>query len=181
MLKKYISKRKKFTTNTYMKEAIKYSISIFKEDDFFKKKKKYIEVSDDFCIEDKNGKKVKYISNGYYVLEITPLKENYNIRYYLDNKKRIIDYYIDITLENGVENKIPYYIDLYLDIIHYPNDNTVIFCDEDELKSALNDHIINKNDYMLAYKVGNKLLKEIINKENKFLNIDIKKYFDNSL
>ena len=31
------------------------------------------------------------------MIELTPLKENYNIRYYIDRNKKIIDYYIDIT------------------------------------------------------------------------------------
>jgi len=176
MLKEYVSKRKKFTTSTYMREALDYEIHIFKEEDFFVTIKKYIKVSDDFCIKDENGKEIKYISNGYYVVEITPIKENYNIRYYTNKNKKIIDYYIDISLENGVENKIPYYIDLYLDIIHFPVSNTISYIDEDELKDALNNKIISKTDYLLAYKVGEKLLKEIKNKTNKYLNIDIRKY-----
>ena len=176
MLKENIDKRKKFTTNTYMKEAIDYQIYIFKEEDFFVTIKNYIKVSDDFCIKDENGNSIKYISNGYYLVEITPIKENYNIRFYFDKKKKLIDYYIDITLENGVENKIPYYIDLYLDIIHYPVSNTVGYIDEDELKDALNNKIISKSDYLFAYKVGKKLLKEIKNESNKYLNMNIKKY-----
>lgn len=179
MLKKYINKRKKFTTNTYMREAFDYQINIIKEEDYFVTIKKYNKVSDDFCIEDENGKQVKYISNGYYIIEITPLKENYNIRYYFNKSKKLIDYYIDISLENGVENKIPYYIDLYLDIIHYPISDSVSYIDENELKDALNNKIISKNDYLLAYRVGERLLKDIKNNSNKYLNINVKKYLKN--
>ena len=175
MFKKYINKRKKFTTNTYMKEALMYDIFIFKEDDYFITVKKYNKVSDDFCISF-SDKPVKYITNGYYVVEITPLNENYNIRYYLNNKREIIDYYIDITYENGVEYKIPYYVDLYLDIIHNPFDNSISFCDEDELKEALDNGIISKKDYVFAYTVGNILMEEIKSNKNKYLNIDISKY-----
>lgn len=111
--------------------------------------------------------------------ELTPINENYNIRYYIDKELNIIDYYVDISLFNGVEDKVPYYVDLYLDILHYPKDNTVGFIDEDQLQEALDNHLISKKDYKLAYTVGNKLLKEIRNKENKYLNIDVLNILNN--
>lgn len=161
----------KFTTNTYMREALKYEIKIISEEDYFITIKKYLSMSDKFVINN-----TTLLDNNYYLVEITPLKEKYNIRFYVDDKLNIIDYYIDITYENGIKYKIPYYVDLYLDIIHYPDTDEVTFYDEDELKSALDNKQISKKDYNMAYKVGNKLLKEIQNKTNKYLNIDIIKY-----
>lgn len=161
----------KFTTNTYMREALKYEIKIISEEDYFITIKKYLNMSDKFVINN-----TTLLDNNYYLVEITPLKEKYNIRFYVDDKLNIIDYYIDITYENGIKYKIPYYVDLYLDIIHYPDTDEVTFYDEDELKSALDNKLISKKDYNMAYKVGNKLLKEIQNKTNKYLNIDIIKY-----
>lgn len=161
----------KFTTNTYMREALKYEIKIISEEDYFITIKKYLSMSDKFVINN-----TTLLDNNYYLVEITPLKEKYNIRFYVDDKLNIIDYYIDITYENGIKYKIPYYVDLYLDIIHYPDTDEVTFYDEDELKSALDNKLISKKDYNMAYKVGNKLLKEIQNKTNKYLNIDIIKY-----
>ena len=161
----------KFTTNTYMREALKYEIKIISEEDYFITIKKYLSMSDKFVINN-----TTLLDNNYYLVEITPLKEKYNIRFYVDDKLNIIDYYIDITYENGIKYKIPYYVDLYLDIIHYPDTGEVTFYDEDELKSALDNKLISKKEYNMAYKVGNKLLKEIQNKTNKYLNIDIIKY-----
>lgn len=161
----------KFTTNTYMREALKYEIKIISEEDYFITIKKYLSMSDKFVINN-----TTLLDNNYYLVEITPLKEKYNIRFYVDDKLNIIDYYIDITYENGIKYKIPYYVDLYLDIIHYPDTDEISFYDEDELKSALDNKLISKKDYNMAYKVGNKLLKEIQNKTNKYLNIDIIKY-----
>lgn len=177
MNKKNYLKRRKFTTNTYMKEAINYDIVIIKEDDLFITIKKYKEVSSPFIINFDNSD-IKYIDNGTYLIELTPMNENYNIRFYFDENKKYIDYYVDITLENGCEYKLPYYVDLYLDIIHYPSDDRVAFCDEDELEDALKNKIISKKDYNLAYKVGNKLIEEIRNKKNKYFNIDVKEYLD---
>jgi predicted RNA-binding protein associated with RNAse of E/G family len=73
---------------------------------------------------------------------------------------------------------MPYYIDLYLDITHYPGEDKLEFADEDELKEALNNNLISKDDYDLAYRVGNKLLEEIKNQKNKYMNIDIIKYIN---
>ena len=171
MKKSTIEKKTKFTTNTYMREALKYEIKIISEEDYFVTIKKYLSMSDKFIINN-----TTLLDNNYYLIEITPLKEKYNIRFYIDDKLNIVDYYIDITYENGIKYKIPYYVDLYLDIVHYPERNENGFCDEDELKEALDQKLISKKDYDMAYKVGNKLLKEIKNNTNKYLNIDILKY-----
>lgn len=178
MKKKYIEKKTKFTTNTYMREAIDYDIVIVKEEDLFITIKKYKSLTAPFTLTNEDGKEVNYIDKDYYVVELTPLKEKYNIRYYFDNNKNFIDYYIDITYENGEKYKLPYYVDLYLDIIHYPNSNTVKFCDEDELENALKNKIISKKDYNMAYRVANKLLKEIENNKNKYLNMNVLEYIN---
>jgi predicted RNA-binding protein associated with RNAse of E/G family len=178
MRKKYIEKRTKFIANTYMKEAIDYDIVTIKEDNLFITIKKYKKMSDKFTLLNEDGKEVTYIDEGYYVVELTPIGEKYNIRYYFDNNKKFIDYYIDIILENGIKYMMPYYVDLYLDIIHYPKKGEVTFCDEDELEESLNNKIISKKDYDMAYKVGNKLIEEIKNKTNKYMNIDVLKYIN---
>lgn len=178
MKKKHIQKRTKFTTNTYMREAVNYEINIIKEDNLFITIKKYNEMDGKFSIKRDDGKEIDYIKDGYYVVELTPLEECYNIRFYVDDKKKIIDYYIDISLKNGIEYKIPYYVDLYLDILHYPKSKEVMFCDEDELKNALDEKIISKKDFDFAYKIGNKLLKEIKENKNKYLNMDIISYIN---
>jgi predicted RNA-binding protein associated with RNAse of E/G family len=173
MRKKEIERRIKFTTNTYMKEALKYEITIIKEEDYFITIKKYLELTKPVIISD-----IRLIDKDYYLVEITPLNEKYNIRFYLDDKKNIIDYYIDITYKNGVKNMIPYYVDLYLDILHFPRENKISFVDENELEEALQNKLISKKDYDNAYKVGNKLLNEIKNNKNKYYNIDVIKYID---
>jgi len=178
MRKSIKSKRKKFVSSTYMREAIDYDIITIKEQNLFITIKKYKEMNGKFSLTTEDNKIVDYIDKGYYVVELTPLEEQYNIRYYFDKNKKYIDYYIDITLENGVEYKMPYYIDLYLDIIHYPKSNRAMFCDEEELEEALEKGVISKKDYNQAYKVGNKLLKEIEAKTNSYLNIDVTKYIN---
>ena len=178
MKKRYKELRTKFTTNTYMREALEYDIVLIKENDLFITIKKYKEMSNKFSLTNSDGIVKDYIDKNYYVVELTPLNEFYNIRYYYNQKKEFIDYYIDISLENGIKYKIPYYIDLYLDILHDPKENKVFFFDEDELKDALDKKIISKKDYSFAYKVGNSLLKEIQNNKNKYMKIDALKYIN---
>ncbi len=173
MNKKTRLERTKFTSDTYMREAVNYNIVVISEKDYFVTIKRYNKVTDKFSIGN-----VTYIDNGYYLVEITPLKENYNMRFYFDDNKKFIDYYIDITLENGVMKKIPYYIDLYLDIVHYPKNNKVCFIDEDELEEAFNNNYISRADYELAYRVGNRLLKEIKEDKNEYLKIDVLEYIN---
>ena len=177
MRRSVIEKRKKYTTNTYMREALDYDIVIAKEDNLFITIKRYKKMSKvvSFMV---NEHERNYIDAGYYIVEFTPLDENYNIRFYFDSNKKYIDYYIDITYKNGVDHMIPYYIDLYLDILHYEKDDVVKFVDEEELLDAYNNKLISKKDYDLAYKVGKKLMKEILNHKNKFLEMDVVPYID---
>jgi len=173
MIKAQKDKRTKLTTKTYMKEAIDYQIVIIKgHEDYYITIKKYDNMSEPFRLKDKNDNYINYIENGSYVVEVTPLKENYNIRFYISKEKKLIDFYVDISLENGVKDKVPYYIDLYLDIVYYSKQNKIGFDDEDELLEALNTKKISKKDYNLAYKTGNALLEEIKNSKNKYFDID---------
>jgi len=178
MRKNNILKKKKFVSNTYMREAVDYDVITIKEGNVFITIKKYKKMNGTFSLKDENDIQIDYINDGYFVVEITPLEENYNIRYYYDKDKNFIDYYIDITLFNGVENKMPYYIDLYLDIIHFPKNDVVRYVDEDELKEALDKKIISKKDYALAYRVGDKLIEEIKNNSNKYMEIDGLEYIN---
>ena len=158
MRKKEIEKRRKYTTNTYMKEAIDYDIHIIKEEDVFYTIKKYKKMTSNVHFQVEDVKNV-YIDEGYYLVEVTPLREHYNIRYYFDANKNYIDCYIDITYHNGVDHMIPYYVDLYLDILHNSKTDNYMFTDENELEEALHKHLISKRDFDLAYRVGNRILK----------------------
>lgn len=81
MKKKYVEKRTKFITNTYMREAIDYDIVTIKEGNLFITIKKYKSMTENFSLPNDKGELIDYIANGYYVVELTPLGENYNIRH----------------------------------------------------------------------------------------------------
>lgn len=157
-----------------MKEALEYKILVVNNnDDFYLTIKKYLKLTKPVSFKDNNNQIVNYIDNGSYLVEVTPKNDNYNVRFYITKDFKIIDLYVDISLKNGERNKVPYYIDLYLDIVNYPNENRLRFDDEDELLDALKQKKISKKDYEFAYAVGNKIIEEIRQSKNKIINMDI--------
>lgn len=162
--------RKKLLSKTYLRDVSEYIIEFsFTNDDYFLVKKKIIK-TEPFILS--NGLKV--IDNNYYILEILPKNQNYAIRAFLDSDKNLIEYYIDITNGCGIDlnSKIPYYDDLYLDIT-ITNSNIEVL-DEEELEKAYKSGLLDYATYNMAIETKDKLLDEISNNNNKYLNLDIK-------
>lgn len=165
--------KKKIITSTYLNEAIKHEIKLFlDEDDYYISVKKLVHLSEKFIIRDN----VIAMDDGYYILEIIPKKENYALRIFLDNKKNIIEYYFDIIKESGLDStyKVPYFIDLYLDITVYNNEINIL--DEEEFINAYKEGDISLEDYNLVLKIKDKLINEIKTGNNKLMNLDYTKY-----
>ena len=170
--------KKKVLTNTYLREATKYQIKLFlDEDDMFVSVKRLIKVTDKFII--RHG--IVAMDNGYYIIEMIPKKDNYALRIFLDDKKKIIEYYFDIIKNSGIdeEYKVPYFNDLYVDITLLAKTGEVNVLDEEEFIDAYKHGDIDKKDYDLVVKMKKRLLKEIKEGTNKLLNVDLSKYLDN--
>lgn len=168
--------RKKLISKTYLKDVNKYELNIyFDKKDYFLSVKKFIDVEKPFILE--SG--VCLIDNGYYIVEVIPKRENYAMRVYFNEKKKRIEYYFDISLENGLdeESNIPYYNDLYLDIT-INREGKIKVLDEDELLDALNKKEITKEEFNLANKTKELLLDSIKNESNKYMKLDLEKYLD---
>ncbi len=181
MKKEIEAKKTKLVTKTYMKEVFDYKTLILKEnDDYFITIKKVLKTTEPFSLFN-FGVHTVHIDDGYYVVEITPLKEKYNCRVFIDNNKNIIDYYFDVSLYNGVLDKVPFYVDLYLDVLFYPNrDNLVKYDDLDELDEALKNKLITKKTYDKALRTKEKLTKELKEGTNKYVNLDIIKILNDN-
>ena len=167
--------KKKIISNTYLRDVEKYQIKIYlDEEEYYIAVKKLIDVREKFIL--KNGLVV--MDNGYYVFEVVPKNENYAMRLFLDNNKTPLEYYFDITKNNGLYEKtnIPCYDDLYLDIICLNGE--IRIQDEDELIEAYEKNDITKEELELTYKIKDKLLEEIKTNTNKLMNIDFNKYID---
>lgn len=166
--------RRKYINSTYLRDIIKYKHCFFedKENDCYISVKNIIELKEPFY----TSKGICLIDKNYYIVEIIPLHENYCIRIFLDNKRNVILYYFDITLQNGFDNlkESIYYDDLYLDVVKQGNNIKVL--DENELTEALEGEKINKSEYELAIIKKDELIKSLKDNSNKYLNIDYSKY-----
>ena len=76
---------------------------------------------------------------------------------------------------NGVENGVPYIYDLYLDLVIKSNGKEVVL-DEDELKEALNNRDISKNDFNMAYKTMKKIQDKYRNNLGELIELTNKLY-----
>ncbi len=165
---------RKLISKTYLKDVNKYELNFyFDNKDYYLAIKKFINVEKPFILQ--SG--VCLIDNGYYMAEVIPKKENYIMRIYFNEKKERIEYYFDVTLKNGLDEKsnIPYYDDLYLDVTINRNGEVKVL-DEDELLEALNRKEISEDEYNLANKTKESLLESIINKNNKYMDLDLEEY-----
>ncbi|WP_235863434.1 DUF402 domain-containing protein [Ureibacillus sinduriensis] len=99
----------------------------------------------------KNGvKEVCIINDGYSWLQHFPIGEKYSLTTMFDAEGAIVQSYIDICFEVGIEENIPWMDDLYLDIAVFPT-GEVILMDADELDEALTHGVINKSMHDLAW------------------------------
>lgn len=165
--------RKKLISKTYLRDVNKYNLKIYYDkEDYYLAIKKIIDIKEPFI--SPNG--LRLIDNGYYIAEVIPKNENYTMRVYFNKKRERLEYYFDISLENGIdeESKIPYYDDLYLDITL--KDDIIEILDEDELEEALKSKKITKNEYDLANKTKENLLESIEKNNNKYIKLDLEKY-----
>lgn len=165
--------RKKLISKTYLRGVNKYELKIyFNLEDCYISVKKIIDIKEPFILS--NG--LCIIDNNYYIMEVIPKNENYAMRVFFNNKKEILEYYFDVSLENGVDKEagIPYYDDLFIDVTKIKDKVEVL--DEDELKEALDNNEISITDFELANKIRDILLEQINNGNNRYMNMNLEQY-----
>ena len=162
--------KQKFIENTYLKHVLSSDTKLTIDNDEMFAIVKYIkQVENKFMA----SESLCLIDDGYYILEIIPKSNNYLIRAFFNEKKELLEYYIDIIKSSGMDekSKLPYYIDLFLDIV-ITGDNIELW-DEEELEEAYNSSLITKEDYELAKTTAKSLIEEIKNKNNKYINMNL--------
>lgn len=164
--------KKKLLTKTYLRDVQKHNLKLFVEDDKFVVVKEIVETNPKFVAMDG----VCLIDNGYFIVEVVPKNENYAMRVFLNENQQPIEYYFDVSLENGLdkETKIPYFHDLYVDVIIYKDKIRVV--DENELEEAFQNEDITKQQHDLALKIRDVLVKELEQGTNKLKNLSLDKY-----
>ena len=129
-----------------------------------------------------NGERVKKLDKDFTIIEYTPLDKKYNVRIHVNDKKEILEYYFDIMAENKIKDGIPFYNDLYLDVVYFQpaatKEGTYIqLVDCNELEEALKENIIDKEQFDMAYIEAEKLMKELKEKKNWYVNRGLEDYW----
>lgn len=99
----------------------------------------------------------KIADSGYLWIQNFPKDTHYTLTTMLDPSGNIVQWYADICKQHGIENNIPWFDDLYLDLTAIPN-GTMELLDIDELEEAYTLHHITKNDYLLAKQEAHTLM-----------------------
>lgn len=104
-----------------------------------------------------NGEEIVFCDKGIKWLSILPQNESYCITAMMNEKEEILLWYIDMIAAQGVDiDGVPYFDDLYLDLVVYP-DGTIIVDDMDELEYALDKNDITQEQFKLAIETSDKL------------------------
>lgn len=168
--------RKKYLSKTYLRDIDSYEVKFIIDDDkdYYVAVKKMKKMKSPFVA--RNG--LHLIDNGTFMVEVMPKNENYNMRVYLSEEKQPLEFYFDITRENGIdaETKIPYYDDLYTDVIIA--DGEIRIDDENELLEAYQNGEISKEDFDLANETTKNLVAELEKGINRFKNMDINQFLN---
>lgn len=146
-------------TETYLRGVLDYELILIRHqsDNSYLTIKRIIKTVDPLIVDG-----ITYLADGYYIVELTPLDQYYNARAFINTNLDVVGYYFNISRGNGVINGVPYYDDLYLDIIHHPGSQTIpTILDEDELQSALQAGFIDQHVFDFAHCICSSLFEEI--------------------
>ena len=164
--------RKKFIDKVYMREVLDSEWYLEKDENFngyiaLKYIKQISKPITAFC----NGKKYVGLDNNYSILEYVPLDREYNCRVFFDQSNHPLCFYFDINNGSGIENDIPWYDDLFLDVtMECPTITDIGYYirldDEKELMNAKKEGIINEYAFNKAYSTALALMKDLREKSN---------------
>lgn len=115
------------------------------------------------------------LNDGYTWVQLIPLNEHYTVTIMFDEKKEIVQWYIDITNMNGIDSdgRI-FYDDLYLDVV-ITKKRKVLLLNEKEINSALDNFIITSEQYKNAYKKARDIMDKIKNESIEKIEVKSKK------
>lgn len=116
-----------------------------------------------------NGEDIIVCDNGLKWLSILPQNDFYCITAMMNANNDILLWYIDMIAEQGIDTDgVPYFDDLYLDLVVYP-DGTIIVDDMDELEEALSAKDITQEQFELAISTSDKLKNGLLSNVDTFI------------
>lgn len=104
-----------------------------------------------------HGEEITVCDMGLKWLTILPQNEYYCITAMMDEKNNVLVWYIDMIAGQGEDaDGMPWFDDLYLDLIVFPTGEIVVD-DRDELEEALRQKDITREQYDLALRTADEL------------------------
>ena len=115
-----------------------------------------------------NGEDIAVCDKGRKWLSILPQEDWYCITAMMDENEKVLLWYIDMIAKQGLDvDGVPYFDDLYLDLVVYP-DGTIIVDDMDELEEALSKKDITQEQFNLAIETSHRLQREMLSNISSF-------------
>ena len=103
------------------------------------------------------GEDIMVCDTGMKWLSMLPQDDFYCITAMMDQQDNMVLWYIDMIDDHGVDAEgVPWFDDLYLDLVMYA-DGTVVIDDRDELEDALASGDVSKKQYMQALETCERL------------------------
>lgn len=119
----------------------------------------------------KYDNKVCIVDDGYSWIQIGLENRNCWITIVYNELDEFVQCYIDVTKSNEITyDNEDCYNDLFLDIVRLSN-KEVFILDEEELKKALDEGVILKEDYSFAYDMASKI-KEFLENDREFKRLE---------
>lgn len=115
-----------------------------------------------------NGEDMTVCDKGLKWLSILPKEDYYCITAMLNEREEVLVWYIDMIAGQGVEDGVPWFDDLYLDLVVYP-DGTIKVDDLDELEEALEKKEITDGQFHLAVETAKRLQEGLLSDVGKLL------------
>ncbi|MGG4170069.1 DUF402 domain-containing protein [Rossellomorea vietnamensis] len=109
-------------------------------------------------------REVCIVDNGFMWLLHFPRGKHHSVTTMFDANGEIVQWYIDICLENGMEDGVPWMDDLFLDIVVLPS-GEIFLLDKDELEQAYKNRIISENMYDVAWNESKEMMRQLQNDE----------------
>lgn len=123
-----------------------------------------------------NGEDIVVCDKGRKWLSILPQDDWYCITAMMDEDGKVLLWYIDMIAKQGVDvDGVPYFDDLYLDLVVYP-DGTIIVDDMDELEEALSKKDITQEQFDLAIETSHRLRRGVLSNISSFIEYTRKCY-----
>lgn len=108
-----------------------------------------------------DGKRLKLVDVGYCWMQYFPSDEHYSITTVFNERGQVVQWYVDICEPFALDERgIPYFVDLYLDVVLLPTGH-VFLLDEDELEEALEWGRISHDQYRIAVNEASRLFHEV--------------------